>query len=670
MLRLFIAEKPSVAAELAKLLGITKRFNGYYVCGDDFVSSAFGHLFEMPKPEHYDPKYKAWDFANMPIILERWDSLVRKDAADRVKLLEQLMRQVQIVVHAGDPDNEGQLIVDQIVKHTRFRGAVLRYWASAVDPTTMQAALASMRNNSEYVGMHDAAVGRARADWSIGMNGSRAATLMAQAQGYEGAIPVGRVQTPTLAMVAKACDDFANFRPVPYHYVTVTARHQAGEFRMRWQPRDGQLGLDPEGRLVDTALANSIVARFNNAPAVVSQITTEHKRVGQPRSLSLAGIGSLASDMFGYSAKQTLDVCQALYEVHKLTSYPRTDSEYLKESQHADAPAILAVIRDNLPPTASWIDACDPSIKSKTWDDSRTPVHHGIIPTPMRADMGRLSEEEMNVYQLIVRAYIAQFFPIHEYDEITVQAEAVGEVLAAKGKVVTEPGWKQLYGTTVEEGDADAQALPAMSEKDSLALVDARRHDDKTKPPKRFTEGSLPKAMENIYRYIEDPADRAALQDGDGIGTPATRPGIIEELKERGFLARSGQWLVVTERGRLVLSWIFPELKSAALTAAFQRQLRAIEQGRLSVDEFVQEQNVFVTELVARARAATPLQVQIACPQCGAEGRDGYLSRKARRDGKGYFWGCSAWRTGCKFATSDRDGEPDIEEALERRASR
>ncbi|MDP9897339.1 DNA topoisomerase-3 [Variovorax boronicumulans] len=665
MHRLIIAEKPSVAAEIAQLLGVTKRFNGYFQCGDDCVSSAFGHLFEMAKPEHYGAIYKDWHFGNMPIVPREWAMLPKEKTKDRIKLLGQLMRDAQVVVNAGDPDNEGQLLVDQIIEHFDFQGRVLRFWANAVDPTTLQAAWSNLRDNRDFVGMRDAARARGCSDWLIGMNGSRAITLQAQAQGHTGVIPVGRVMTPTLAMVVKRDEDYANFRPVPYHYVTVTAQHQAGEFRMRWQPSAEQPGIDEEGRLVDTAVANAVVERFADASALITQYNTEHKREHQPRSLSLAGIGLLASEMFGYSALATLEICQALYETHKLTSYPRTDSEYLKESQHQDAPTILSVVRDNLPQIAPWVDACDPSIKSKTWDDTKTPVHHGIIPTPMRCNIRQLSERELNVYQLIVRAYIAQFYPAHEYDEVTVTATSDGEDFAAKGKVVTEQGWKQLYSAATEEGD-DTQALPVMAEQDPIRLIDAVRHDKKTTHPKRFTEGTLPPAMENIYRYIEDPADRKALQDGDGIGTPATRPGIIEDLKKRGFLTTSGKWLVSTEQGRQSLSWIPPELKSPALTAHFQRQLRAIEEGEADAAQFIQAQTEFVAELVARARAATPYQEQLACPECGT----GHLRRVGRRDRSGHFWSCSGWRDGCSFTANDADGKPDLEGAATRRASR
>lgn len=666
MYRLFIAEKPSAAEEIATLLGITKRGRGYFECGHDVVTNAIGHLFEMPKPEFYSAAFKAWDFRNMPIVPNEWVWLPKEKLKDRVKLIGSLIREAQIVVNAGDADNEGQYLVDMIIEHFGFRGQVLRFWADAMDTHTLQTAMDNMVDNRQFVGKRNAAQARSCSDWLIGINGSRAVTLQAQANGHRGAIPVGRVMTPTLAMVVARDEAYARSRPIPYHYITVDAQHEHGAFKMRWQPREDQPGLDPDGRLVDTRIADEMVARFTSVDAVIAEYNVEPKKEPQPRTFSLSGIGLLASEMFGYSAVQTLEICQALYDSPlKLTTYPRTDSDYLKESQHSAAPMILEAVRDNLPHIAAWVDACDTSIKSRTWDDSKTPVHHGIIPTAARCDMSLLTEQQANVYQLIVRAYVAQFFPTHDFDEITVVALADGEEFAAKGKVVTEPGWKQLYQAQREEDD-ETQDLPSMAAEDQLRFLSAERHDKKTEKPRRFTEGTLPPAMENIYRYVEDAEDRKSLLDGDGIGTPATRPGIMEELKKRGYLVNSGKWLVSTDLGRAILELVPPELKSPALTAHFQRQLQAIESGKASAKQFIADQTAFVADLVGRARAATPMTEQIACPECQV----GALRRIGRRDNSGHFWSCSAWREGCKFTANDADGQPDLEGAAARRASR
>ena len=295
---------------------------------------------------------------------------------------------------------------------------------------------------------------------------------------------------------------------------------------------------------------------------------------------------------------------------------------------------------------------------SPIWDNAKlaSAVHHAIIPTATRADLSRLSEEELGMYQLICRHYIAQFYPAHTYDQLTVVANIDGETFAAKGKTVVESGWKQLYqAAEAEEGGDDRQQLPALAPGQAVEALAVQRLDQRTKPPKHFTEGTLPIAMENIYRYFDDPADRAALKDGEGIGTNATRAPTIEELKRRGFLANQGKYIVCTPRGHEVLAMLPPPIKSAALTALFQRQIREIEAGERNVDEFVSGQLEFISGLIAGA--ALDLPAQVPCPECGV----GHMRRVARKEAsEGYFWSCSRWREGCKATANDNEGAPDF----------
>lgn len=662
MRQLIIAEKPSVATELANLLGITEQGRGFFVCGDVYVSSCFGHLFHSPVPEFYDPAYRVWSFSNMPIV-PAFVTIPKDTPAvrDRIWMLGQFLKDAQEVIHAGDPDNEGQLLVDAVLEHFRYRGPVRRFWASAQDPASLRAAMENLQDNRNFVGMRNAARARSQADWLIGMNGSRAFTLRARAFGHDsGVLAVGRVMTPTLAMVATRDETIAGFRPIPYHVVTAEVQHDQGTFVMRWQPRDTQAGIDADGRLIDTAIADDIVNRLQGAKSTIASVDTKMKTELQPKGLSLAGIGLLASNKYHYTASQTLEICQSLYEKYKLTSYPRTDSEYLPESQHEAAPQILDALRDNLPQIASWIDLADPSIKSRTWDDSKTPVHHGIIPTPMRGDISRLAQEERNIYMLIAQAYIAQFFPVHKFAETTVRADFGGEAFAARGTRVEEPGWKQLYPVGSEDKDDDAQSLPRMEEGDSVAILTLTRRDARTKPPKPFTEGTLPPAMENIYRYMAEvsEADRAALKEGDGIGTPATRGAIIEELKKKGWLTNQGKWLVSTPQGREVIAQLPPDIKSPVLTARFQRFLKDIESGARTVDEFMEAQVAYVQQLIDIAKTDLPLVERPVASDYPCDVCDGMLiRRRGKAKNADYFWGCSAFPR-CKFTARDYDGKP------------
>ncbi len=657
-MRLFIAEKPSAAKSLAAVIGATLRGEGYYFDNrGHMVTWCVGHLFEFAQPEDYDAKLKQWRMEDLPIAPTRWKVLPKDSMKKQIKAIGALLADATEVVNAGDPDNEGQLLVDEVLEHFKCRKPTLRYWSSAMDEQSVRNALNSMRDNRDFAGMRDAARARQRADWLIGMNFSRAFTLQLRAAGGDGVISVGRVQTPTLAMVAARDEAIAAFKPRPFHVLVGRVSHGASSFFMRWNPGDGQAGLDEEGRLVDTAEADRLVASLSGQQGRITLFSKTRKREEHPKGLSLTHLTLLASKAFGYGASDVLEICQALYETHKVATYPRTDCEYLPESQHAAAPQVLAAVAANLPDVAGWVKMADPATRSRIWDDSKVTAHHGIIPTVQRCDMRALKPAELDVYQLIVRGYVAQFFPLHEYLQTAVEAGVGGECFAAKGRTVLVGGWKDLYQAPAEEGDEDEdQALPVMAEGDAVTLDQLERRDQVTKPPVRFTEATLVVAMENVHKYIDDPADKKALKDGEGIGTPATRAGIISELKRRGFLVNEKKYIVSTPAGRAALAALPAALKSPALTALYQRQLQDVERGALNLDRFVDEQLRFVAEQVGSVRQATPAPKVIHCPMCDA----GRLRRIARKDGSGHFWSCSEWRNGCQCTANDNAGEPDL----------
>lgn len=652
MRNLFIAEKPSVAQALAEHLGVTQRTQGYYLCGNDVVTNCVGHLFEMAMPEDYDKRFATWNFEDLPIAPTHWPWLPKKQHIARIRQIGELLRHAECVIHVGDPDNEGQLLVDNVILENRYRGPVMRLWAQACDPVTLSKALANLTPNDRFRGMRDSALARGRGDWRIGFNGTRAFTALSRALGRGAVVHVGRVSTPTLALVAERDKQFANFKPIPYFVIAIDVAHPvSGTVRLKWQPRDDQAGLDEKGRLTSSLVADELLSRLRGRVASVSAFETDTKLEGPPRAFSLATIGLAASRKFGMTAADTLKICQSLYETHKLTTYPRTDCDYLPEAQHASAPEVLAALRSNLPDIERFIDEADPTIKSKTWDDTKVTAHYGIIPTAMRADLRALSPAELAVYQLVVQAYIAQFYPPHKFDVITMRASAADEAFAAKGKHVLEAGWRQLYGAGEGEEDPD---LPTFTVGEQLEIQDAHRLEKRTTHPERFTEGTLPVAMENIYRYMEDDADRASLKDGDGIGTPATRGPIIEELKRRGYLVNSGKFLVSTPAAQAMLELLPPVVKSASLTAAFSRVLRGIEQGVNTIEDFQRTTDNVVDELMAFARAAMPEVARHVCPACDG----GQLQRHARRDGRGHFWGCNRYKLGCSYSANDVDGAP------------
>jgi DNA topoisomerase-3 len=682
-MRLFIAEKPSVAKAIAAELGVTGRGDGYIDCGTSRITWCFGHMLEQAEPDAYLPPdvpsststgKKLWRVEDLPIIPREWQLRPRQDAKAQLTIIGRLLKDASEVVNAGDPDREGQLLVDEVLAHFSSKKPVRRFWVSAQDSVSVRRGLASLKDNAQYVGFGAAAQQRSRADWLIGMNLSRAYTLRARRGGSQALLTIGRVQTPTLGLVVSRDRQIDSFNAIPFHSITASMRHANGDFRAEWRAKPDQRGLDLEGRLIDTAVADAIAQAVRGQIGAIKLYSQEAKRESHPRAFSLSDITLLASTKHGYTADEVLQACQALYETHKLTSYPRTDCDYLPESQHADASRVLAALRSINPELSAQIDGADPTIKSATWNDQKITAHHGIVPTMHLGSLASLTPIERNVYAYIVRAYLAQFYPLHEYMSTVVEIDIAGEDFVATGKVVTRAGWKALYvADTGDEGSQDDgadssaqndgagekqdhQVLPAMRQTDSIACNRVDRRDSKTKPPARFTEGTLGKAMENIHRFVSDPAHRKMLREGDGIGTSATRASIISELRRRNFLEAKGKALVSTPLGRALIDAVPEVVKNPLLTAIYERMLKEIEQGRGDAEAFLAKQEQFIRDQVARANEgavtiAGGLSVgTVPCPKCGKDLR-------RIKGSNGFFWSCID-RDACGHTMADKSGKP------------
>lgn len=676
--RLFIAEKPSVAKAIASELGVTGKRDGFIECGTDKVTWCFGHMLSQAEPDEYTSDdvpihtstgKKIWRIDELPIIPKKWIMVPRDEAKQQLAIIGCLLKEAIQIVNAGDPDREGQLLVDEILHYFNCNKPVLRFWVSAQDSVTVKRGLTSLKDNASYHGLASAAQARGRADWLIGMNFSRAYTLSAQRGGSRALLTVGRVQTPTLCLVVTQDREIEAFKPIPYHTLRAAIKHEGGLFVALWCAKEDQAGLDSEGRLINTIIANALVESVSNQPGQLIDYTQKAKKKSHPRTYSLSDITLLASNKFGYSASDVLDICQSLYETHKLTSYPRTDCAFLPESQHADAKHVLEAIKHVYPALAALVDGADLSMKSKTWDDSKITAHHGIIPTMHKGSMAALSTEERNIYDLIVRAYLAQFYPIHEYLSTSVAIDVAGERFETSGKVVTRNGWLEVYSEIdEEEGDkgnevTDNQTLPPMKNGDAIHCIKASRQDAKTKPPSRFTEGTLIRAMENIHKFVVDSEHKKLLRDGDGIGTSATRASIISELKRRAFLELKGKQIISTTLGRSMIDALPEVVKSPVLTALYERMLLGIEQGNLDVDSFVKKQEIFIREQITKAnegalKIAGKKETQnvseiYKCKACG----NGMIRRTSKKLGH-YFWSCSGFPS-CESTCPDMKGRPN-----------
>lgn len=613
-MRLFIAEKPSVAKAIVAELGCVTRGDGFITCKDgSVVTWCFGHLLEQAEPDAYLPDdvprtkkgSKVWRFEDLPIYPKNWKLLPKNDKGVKKQLatIGKLLKKASLVVHAGDPDREGQLLVDEVLEHFRYTGRVQRFWVSAQDSASIRKGLTNLRDNETFDGMRLAALGRSRADWLLGMNLSRAYTLAQQAQGKKELIAVGRVQTPTLALVAKRDVAIRDFKPVPYF--VIKARLGGGKpFTAVWEPEESQAGIDEQKRLVDRCIAAALQQRLKAVgQATVVRCLRTPKKIAQPKAFSLADIQLGASNQFGFSAEKTLNLCQSLYETHKATSYPRTDCSFLPESQYADAKNVLAAIAKTMPPLAGLVAKCDCSIQSPTWNDKKITAHHGIIPTQQAADGSKFSDDERKIYRLIAERYLSNFLPAHEYLACSTELRIATERFSAKGRLVTKPGWKVVTSAADEDkADDEGQALPELKSGLQLPVSGIDCEEERTKPPAAFTEGTLIRAMENIHQAVNDPQSKKFLKEGDGIGTPATRAAIIAELKRKKYLEVKGKKIVATELGLHLLQVVPDVMKNPVLTALFERILREVEARNVPLDVFIEKQKQLVINELRRLR--------------------------------------------------------------------
>lgn len=661
-MRLFIAEKPSLGRAIAQFLpakGVPRGPAGspptHIVAGDDVVTWCFGHLLEMAEPEDYSEAFKKWDFSLLPMVPDEWRLIPKDDAKGQIKAIKALLAEADEVVNAGDPDREGQLLVDELLEHLGNSKPVKRIWLAALDETNVRKALADLRDNADYQNLKASAESRQRGDWLVGMNLTRAYTLAGRQSGYDGVLSIGRVQTPTLALVVNRDLAIENFKPKDFFGVTASIKAAGGTFAARWKPSDS-VTVDDAGRVLDKAVTDAVVAKVRGQAGTVAKFDATEKKTAAPLPFSLSSLQLAANKKLGLGAQEVLDLAQELYEA-KLTTYPRTDCNYLPESQLGDAAAILAGLPEEY---ADLVKQADPSLKSAAWNDKKITAHHAIIPT---GQLAQLKGKQAQLFDMIVRAYLAQFFPAYTYRQTSIVLDVAGETFTASGKVPLSPGWKAVFGTVDEDEDeggkdddkADKQTLPALKNGEAVACESASVDSKKTTPPQRFTEGTLIQAMTNIHQLVEDPELKKRLKETAGIGTEATRANILETLKKRNFLVEKGKQIISTDPARKLILALPDAVKSPGLTGLFEQVLDGIAEGRVTPAQFLAKQQEFVTKYVEQAKTATlGLAAAHPCPVC----KEGHLRKRTSE--KGPFWGCSRYQEGCKTSFPDKAGKPDF----------
>jgi DNA topoisomerase-3 len=637
MKSLILAEKPSVARDLAGALGQFKNKDGYLENDKYVVTWAIGHLVELANPEDYDPQLKKWAFETLPIMPEKFKLKANSGTKKQFKVVKELLNRSDIeqLICATDAGREGELIFRYIYRLAGCKKPFKRLWLSETTPAAVKKGFASLRPGCDFDRLAAAAEARSRADWLIGINATRAFSVR-----YKVLLSVGRVQTPTLALIVNREREIKNFMSTPYWELHAQfAKNDGQNYTGKWfHGEQNRFNTPEEARIVQV--------KVNGQPATVVEVEEKDISEQPPMLFNLNDLQKEANKKFGISAAKTLEAAQSLYETRKLVTYPRTDSRHITRELAETIPGRLAILAglDEYGPFAATAQAA--GIPGKRYvDDGKVSDHTALIPTTVKPDFAKLTPNERNIYDLVVRRFLAIFYPAARYKQTRVVTESAGETFVTAGKVELEKGWKAVYAP-VENGDkheGEPGAVPALVPGEALLTEKTEIQEKKTQPPKRYTEASLLAVMEGASRLLDDRELKEAMK-GHGLGTPATRASIIERLIKVGYIERNKKTLVPTEKGVALIDLVPDIIKNPELTGRWEKTLADIETGTADPQEFMAGIKKLAGEIVelVRNQAANQLQANQdplgKCPICGKEVIEG---------NKGY--GCSGYKEGCKF---------------------
>lgn len=680
-MKLYIAEKPDVAKAICTALGggfVSK--DGYFQhpVKQDKVTWCFGHMLALKDPDELDEKYKHWDMETLPI--EPALPAPRKIPADKKKqvgVIRELVKEAETIVHAGDPDDEGQLLVDELLRYFGNKKPVMRVLINDNTPAVVQKAIANMKPNAQFEHLGWKAESRAIGDQSFGYNLTRAYSLSEQAKtGNRETWHIGRVQTPILGLVVRRDRENASHKKSYYYTITGDFMFGGVAFTARYQPKDTD-PTDDKGRLSDKIFTQNLANLLTDKIAKILVATTEHKKEPAPLPYNLLKLQQEASRKFGYKPDDVMTITQSLREKHHLITYNRSDCQYLSDEQFDDVGGVLSAIAGTFSPMGGACSNANPNQKGRVFNSAKVTAHHAIIPTQTVVNWSDLSEKEQNLYKIIARSYVAQFYPLYEYDETKIMLDVIVDgtpyQFSATARVDTILGWKKLYTNDVgnEEtalpDDVVQLDLRSLKSSDMGKCVTATANEHETKPPALYTMTSLLGDLTKVAKYVKDPHLAKILKDKDkekqgehgGIGTPATRSSIINNLFERGYLAEKGKSIVSTDRGKALYDLLDDKIRYPDMTAIWEEQQREIK-GEQDVHTFIQQmQNTTIAPTINALKAnytkPTPKEKPSSpCPECG---RPMY-----QKSGKfGLFWGCSGWNdkeNPCNHMMNDKDGKP------------
>jgi DNA topoisomerase-3 len=632
--KLIIAEKPSVAADIARALGGFARKGDYFESDDFVLSSAVGHLLELTLPEEFDVKRGKWSFANLPVIPPHFDLAPIERSAERLNLLLRLLKRKDVgaLVNACDAGREGELIFRYIVQHARAKKPIQRLWLQSMTPASIRDGFEQLRADKDLLPLADAAKSRSEADWLVGINGTRAMTAFNSKEGGFYLTTVGRVQTPTLTILVEREERIREFKPRDYWEIHARFGAKAGEYAGRWFDPEFRKEDDAERkpeRLWQAAAAESVVAACSGKPGTVSE-ETKPTTQASPLLFDLTSLQREANGRFGFSARGTLSLAQSLYERHKVLTYPRTDARALPEDYIATVKKAMDMLtgdRDYAPFAKAVLKNGWVKPNRRIFDNSKISDHFAIIPT-LQAPKN-LNEAERKLYDLVVRRFLAVFHPSAEFQQTT-RITAVGEHrFKTEGKVLQSAGWLAVYGRATQD---EAENLPAISNGERVKTLEVAASALQTKPPARYSEATLLSAMEGAGKLVEDDELREAME-AKGLGTPATRAAIIEGLIREEYVHRNGRELVPTPKAFSLLFALrhfgAMEITSPELTGDWEFKLKQMERGQLQREEFMEHIEQVTRDLVERIKNGDIPDTAFAtvpapCPKCGGSVQENY----------------------------------------------
>lgn len=668
-MRLFIAEKPSLGRAIADVLPRPHtRGDGYIKASNgDCISWCIGHVLEQAQPDTYNTVYKRWRFEDLPIIPLQWKLQPKSNTKKQLLTLKKLIQDADELIHAGDPDREGQLLVDELIdfvcKTPSTRKPVQRCLISDLNPSAVRLAIQKLKPNSDFAALSTSALARARADWLYGINLTRAYTLQGRKVSYQGVLSVGRVQTPVLGLVARRDIIIRDFVSKPFYEVMAHLKTQAGDhFTAKWKPSEACAKYqDEEGRVLSKKLAENVVSRISGQNGIISDVSQKRKKEAPPLPYHLSGLQIDSSRSFGLTAQEVLDICQRLYEQHKLITYPRSDCQYLPEGHWQQASHITQAIASTLPSLQTAAQNADTSLRSKAWNDKKVDAHHAIIPTSKHASTAQLSGKEAQVYELIARRYLFQFYPHYEYQESRIQVTISGGQFFTQTRTPLVEGWKVLQYRAKQRSQQHSQKQPAKNTSSSATAPDqfqilppvkkgetvlcekGELLEKQTQPPLPYSDASLLSAMTGIARYVQDSAIRKILRETDGLGTEATRAGMIELLIKRGFLERQGRTIRASATGIGFINSLPEAISLPDMTANWEAKLSTMAHQpsaetrgyQTLYKEFMSELENSLHQLVQQSQQYLPTALKgLSSPQPHYQKRKAKSTVKARTKNK------------------------------------